>query len=34
MSDLFTSYESDFQLAIQDAKTKLSSVSSVTDSGM
>ncbi|WEJ94281.1 t-SNARE VTI1 [Yamadazyma tenuis] len=31
MSDLFSSYESDFQLAIQDAKSKLSSVSAVSE---
>lgn len=33
MADLFESYESDLQLALQEAKTKLSQISSA-DPGM
>lgn len=32
--EVFSNYEGDFQLAIQDAKSKLASVSSITDAGM
>lgn len=32
MSDLFSSYESDFQLAIQEAKSKLGQIPTVSGS--
>lgn len=34
MSESFETYESEFQLALQEAKTKISQIKSVEDAGM